>query len=106
MQDIHPQGSSRATGGVLRGHVAAKFYSQADEDSTVSSFIGAAKLTAKIYTSHLDPLNLNRDNMVPSSKVKININPNLGPILDDIAKRYPSIKSKCWFKNIIFFSHL
>ena len=92
LEDIHPQGSSCTTGGILRGHAAASYYSPADEENMTSNTIEAVKLTAKIYMSNLDPLNLNHDNMVPSSKVKIVMNPNIGLILDDISQRYPAIK--------------
>jgi len=95
LEDIHPQGSSRATGGILRGRAAASYYSPADEENTMFNDIGTAKLTAKIYTSDLDPLNVNHDNMVPSSKVTVKMNPNLGPILDNISQRYPAIKGIC-----------
>jgi hypothetical protein len=94
-EDIHPQGSSRATGGIFRGRAAASYYSPADEENTTFDAIGTARLTAKIYTSNLDPLNLNHNNMVPSSKVLIKMNPNLGPILDNISQRYPAIKGIC-----------
>ena len=102
-EDIHPQGSSRATGGIFRGHAAANYYSPADEENTTFNTIGTVKLTAKIYTSNLDPLNLNHNNMVPSSKVSIKMNPNLGPILDNISQRYPAIKGIYYFKGIINF---
>jgi hypothetical protein len=92
LEDIHPQGSSRATGGILRGRAAASYYSPADEENAMFNAIGNAKLTAKIFTPDLEPLNLNRDKMVPSSKVTIKMNPNLGPILENISQRYPSIK--------------
>jgi hypothetical protein len=95
LEDIHPQGSSRATGGIFRGRVAASYYSPADEENVMFDAIGAAKLTAKIYTSDLDPLNLNHDKLVPSSKVTIKMNPNFGPILDNISQRYPAIKGTC-----------
>ena len=92
LEDIHPQGSSRATGGILRGRAAASYYSPADEENTMFNSIGNVKLIAKIFTSNLDPLNLNHDTMVPSSKVTIKMSPNLGPILENISLRYPSIK--------------
>ena len=95
LEDIHPQGSSHATGGILRGRAAATYYSPADEENTMFNDIGAAKLIAKIYTSDLDPLNVNHDNMVPSSKVTVKMNPNLGPILDNISQHYPAIKGIC-----------
>ena len=98
LEDIHPQGSSRATGRILRGHAAASYYSPADEEKTMFNAIGAVKLTAKIFTSNLDPVNLNHDNMVPSSKVTIKMNPNLGPILNNISKRYPAIKGIYCYK--------
>lgn len=92
MEDIQPQGSSRATGGFLRGRAAANYYSPADEENTISGSIGAAKLITKIYTSNLDPVNLHFDTMVPSAKVTIKMNPSLGPILDSISQRYPAIQ--------------
>ncbi len=101
--DIHPQGSSRATGGFMRHRAAASYYSRADEEITNSNVIGTVKLTAKIYTSDLDPLNLNHDNMVPSSKVTVKMNPYLGPILDNISQRYPAIKGIFLFKGMICF---
>ena len=94
LEDIHPQGSSRATGGILRGRAGATFYSPADEVKMFDG-IGIAKMTAKIYTSDSNPLYLNHNNMVPSSKVTIKMNPNLGPILDNISQRYPAIKGIC-----------
>ena len=94
LPDIHPQGSSRATGGILRGRAAAGFYSPADEVKMFDG-IGIAKMTVKIYTSDSNPLYLNHNNMVPSSKVTIKMNPNLGPILDNISQRYPAIQGIC-----------
>ena len=91
-EDIHPQGSSHATGGILCGHAAATYYSPADDKNIALNIIGTTKLTAKIYMSNLDPLNLNHDNMAPSSKVTIKMSPNLGPILDNVSKHYPAIK--------------
>jgi hypothetical protein len=92
MENIHPEGSSRATGGFMRHRAAASYYSPADEEKPMFNVIGTAKLTAKIYTSDLDPLNLNHTNMVPSSKVTVKLDPYLGPILDKISQRYPAIK--------------
>ena len=69
LEDIHPQGSSRATGGILRGRAAASYYSPADEENIIYDSIGTAKLTK--------------------------MNPNLGPILDNISQRYPAIKGIC-----------
>jgi hypothetical protein len=48
MEDIHPQGSSRATGGILRGHAAASYYSPADEVNTMFNTIGVMTSTIKI----------------------------------------------------------
>ena len=95
LEDEYPQGLSCATGGILRGRAAATYYSPADEENTMFNNIRAATLIVKIYTSDLDPLNVNHDNMVPSSKVTVKMNPNLGPILDNISQRYPAIKGIC-----------
>ena len=98
-----PQGSSHATGGILCGHAAATYYSLADSKNIMLNIIGTTKLTAKIYMSNLDPLNLNHDNMAPSSKVTIKMSPSLGPILDNVSKHYPAIKDIFWFEYIICF---
>ena len=89
----------------MRGRAAASYYSPADEVNTMFNTIGTAKLIAKIYTSNLDPVNLNHDNMVPSSKVIIKMNPNLGVILDNISQRYPAIKGIYCFKKYLLFSN-
>ena len=60
LEDIHPQGSSNATGAILCGHAAASYYSPAEENTMFNS-IGNSKLIAKIFTSNLDPLNINHD---------------------------------------------
>jgi hypothetical protein len=103
LKDIHPQGSSRATGGILCGRAAASYYSPADEENTMFNAIGPTKLIVKIFTSDLDPLNLKHNKMVPSSKVTIKMDPYLGPILENISQRYPAIKGICCFKDIICF---
>ena len=95
MPDIHPQGSSRATGGILRGKAASKYYHPDDDDKPISKVIIRTSLvSAKIYLSDLDPKDLDLDVMVPSTKVKVQMDPFLGPILQRIAKRFPSIKGK------------
>ena len=58
LPEIHPQGSSCDTGGILCGRAAATFYSPADKMNMFDG-IGIAKIIAKIYTSDSNPLYLN-----------------------------------------------
>ena len=43
LEDIHPQGSSHATGGILHGHAAATYYSPADEEDTMFNNINGIR---------------------------------------------------------------
>ena len=44
LEDILPQGSSCATGGILRGHTAATYYSPADDKNIALNIIETTKL--------------------------------------------------------------
>ena len=91
----HPEGSSRATGGTLRGQASGQGYNPVDDEDLQSfSIIGKVKGITLLYLSALDPAQLAINNMKPSMKVSVTINTNLGPVLKEIAKLWPPITCK------------
>jgi hypothetical protein len=65
-----------------------------DEDFQMSSIIEKVKGVVKIYVSPLDPVELDFANMQPSLKVPVTVNMNLGPVLKEVAVRWPPITRK------------
>jgi hypothetical protein len=90
-----PEGSSRATGGIFRNRAMGQHYNPVDdEDFQMSSIIGKVKGIIKIYVSPLDPVELDFANIQPSLKVPVTVNTNLGPVLKEVALRWPPIIRK------------
>lgn len=90
-----PEGSSRATGGILRNRAMGQHYNPVDdEELQISSIIEKVKGVVKIYVSSLDPVELDFTKMKPSLKVLVTVNMNLGPVLKEVAVRWPPISRK------------
>ena len=96
---IPAEGSSRSTGGLLRGKAIGNVVNFANmQDIAAAEPIDTSvKGTVKVYTSDIEPSELDFANMKPITKVTIKINTNLGPVLAEVANRYPAIKSKSIF---------
>jgi hypothetical protein len=91
----HPEGSSRATGGILRNRAMGQHYNPVDDvDFQIAPVLGKVKGVVKIYVSPLDPVELDFSTMQPSLKVPVNVNLNLGPVLKEVALRWPPITRK------------
>ena len=52
------------------------------------------KGVVRIYVSSLDPAELDFAKMQPSLKVLVTVNTNLGPVLKEVAVRWPPITRK------------
>jgi hypothetical protein len=98
-----PEGSSRATGGILRNRAMGQYYNPVDDEELhVSSILEKVKGVVKIYVSPLDPVELDFTKMQPSLKVPLSVNLNLGPVLKEVAVRWPPITHKLFMKcNIL-----
>lgn len=94
-----PEGSSRATGGILRNRAMGQYYNPVDDEELhVASIIEKVKGVVKIYVSPLDPVELDFTKMQPSLKVPVIVNLNLGPVLKEVAVRWPPITRKLFMK--------
>jgi hypothetical protein len=90
-----PEGSSRATGGILRNRAMGQHYNPVDDEELhISSIVEKVKGVVKIYVSSLDPVELDFAKMQPSVKVPVTVNMNLGPVLKEVAIRWPPITRK------------
>jgi len=95
----HPEGSSRATGGILRNRAMGQYYNPVDDEELhISSIIEKVKGVVKVYVSPLDPVDLDFGKMQPSMKVSVTVNMNLGPVLKEVAIRWPPITRKQFIK--------
>ncbi|EDR04204.1 uncharacterized protein LACBIDRAFT_330820 [Laccaria bicolor S238N-H82] len=64
-----PEGSSRATGGILRNRAMGQYYNPVDDEELhISSNVEKVKGVVKIYVSPLDPVELDFTKMQPSLK--------------------------------------
>jgi len=88
----HPEGSSCATGGILRNQAMGQHYNPVDDEELhISSIVEKVKGVVKIYVSSLDPVELDFAKMQPSVKVPVTVNMNLGPVLKEVAICWPPI---------------
>ncbi|EDR07112.1 uncharacterized protein LACBIDRAFT_328056 [Laccaria bicolor S238N-H82] len=87
-----PEGSSCATGGILRNRAMGQHYNPVDdEDFQIAPVLGKVKGVVKIYVLPLDPVELEFATMQPSLKVPVTVNMNLGPVLKEVALHWPPI---------------
>jgi hypothetical protein len=86
-------GSSRVTGGILRGRALGNVLNAADfEDTTEVLHPVTGKVL--IYCSNDDPANLSIQNMKPTTFVKHLVTPSFKPVLSKVADKYSPIRSK------------
>ena len=92
-----PEGSSRATGGILQGNAVGNTFSFADHDLTShNDIVGHKKAVIRLYSSLLDPTvaHVNGVEGMGYIKVVINYNYFLASILKEVAKKHPAISCK------------
>lgn len=95
-----PEGASRSTGGILRGRAAGQGYNPVDDEDlhfSSSSIIGKVKGTILLYSSSIDPSQLDLKKMKPSMKFSVPINTHLAPVLQSAAEMFLPITSKLHF---------
>jgi len=93
----HPEGSSHATGGILRGNAVGNTFAFADHDPTShNDIVGHKKAVIRLYSSSLDPTvaHVNGVEGMGYTKVVVNYNYFLVPVLKDVAKKHPAIACK------------
>ena len=92
------EGSSRSTGGLLRGKALGNNFNFADYKDVTKEPVLDPSISAKgivyVYSFMDDPTGLKPENLTPSTKVQVIVNIHLGPIIDAVAKKYPAIKSE------------
>ncbi|EDR00207.1 uncharacterized protein LACBIDRAFT_334328 [Laccaria bicolor S238N-H82] len=77
---------------VLRNWAMGQYYNPVDDEELhISSNVEKVKGIVKIYVSPLDPVELDFTKMQPSLKVPVTVNLNLGPVLKEVAVRWPPI---------------
>jgi hypothetical protein len=94
-----PEGASRSTGGILRGRAAGQGYNPVDDEDlhfSSSSIIGNVKGTILLYSSSIDPSQLDLKKMKPSMKFSVPINTHLAPVLQSAAEMFLPITSKLY----------
>jgi len=89
------EGSSRTTGGIIRGRAIGNVYNHGDQyDFPKIETTTSVKGTVFIYSSPENPFKLNTQNLCPMTKTLVPLNTNLGPVLKKIAEDYSPIRSK------------
>ena len=85
-------GSSRTTGGILRGHALGNTLNAADFKD-VADIHHPIPGKVFIYSSNQDPANLSIQNMKPSTFIKLNVTTSIQPVLTKVAEKYSPIRS-------------
>ena len=86
-------GSSRTTGGILRGNTLGNTMNTADFDDIVD-VLHPISGKVLVYSSNQDPANLSIQTMKPSTFIKHNITSSIQPVLKKVAEKYSPIQSE------------
>jgi hypothetical protein len=90
---ISPHGSSRTTGGFLRGRALGNMDNAADFDDVVD-VLHPIPGKVFVYSSNQDPANLSIQTMKPSAFIKHNVTRSIQPVLAKVAEKYSPIRSE------------
>ncbi len=83
-------GSSRTTGGLLRGRAYGNVYNHADDDGLTNfKTMGPRTGSVQVYMKHVDPTIVK-----PHMVLKHEVSSNLRPILKSLARGYFPVRSK------------
>ena len=85
-----PEGSSRTTGGVLRGRATGNVFNLPDACDLLGDTLIPAKGTLKLYSD----LSHQPSTHKPALTMKTDAKPTLGPILQKLARSYSPVRSK------------
>jgi hypothetical protein len=88
-----PQGSSRTTGGILRGRALGNAYNVADFDEVMDE-LHPIPGRVLVYSSNEDPANLSIQTMKPSTFIKHDVTRSIQPVLTKVAEKYSPIRSE------------
>lgn len=93
-------GSSRVTGGILRGHALGNMYNAADYQHQPQDIFHPIIGKVLVYTSTENPANLSIHNMKPTLFIKHQVTSSIQPILTKVAAKYSPIQSKyCYYSG-------
>jgi hypothetical protein len=84
-----PEGSSRATGGVLRGRAVGNVFNLPDAQDTLGTALVPAKGTVRLYPD----LSHNPSYSKPIITLKTEAKPTLGPVLKRLVRGYSPIRN-------------
>jgi hypothetical protein len=85
------EGSSRVTGGVLRGRAVGNVLNLPDTSELIQDIPVPAKGTVRLYSD----LSHQPSTHKPILTMKTDAKPTLGPILQKLARSYSPVRSKC-----------
>jgi hypothetical protein len=88
--DVPLEGSSRVTGGVLRGRAVGNVFNLADSDMLVDRVV-PVKGIVRVYSNRSHHPLYHKPTMTMTTETK----PSLGPVLQRLAKKYSPVTSKC-----------
>jgi hypothetical protein len=82
-------GSSRTTGGILRGRAQGNVFNVGDVKDMVDDGLGHAKGKVLVYRPGQDP-----EVHKPQMTLKAKVGGKLGPLVDELSSKFSPIKSK------------
>jgi hypothetical protein len=95
---VPPEGSSRVTGGVLRGRAVGNVLNLPDTSELIQDIPVPAKGTVRLYSD----LSHQPSTHQPILTMKTDAKPTLGPILQKLARSYSPVRSKYLWCHLSF----
>jgi hypothetical protein len=87
-------GSSKTTGGVLRGRALGNTLNAADHEEVFNHMLHPIPGKVLVYYSEDDPANLTIQNMKPTTFIRHDVTSSIRPVLTKVADKYSPIRSK------------
>ncbi|KAF8871295.1 hypothetical protein BD779DRAFT_1631679, partial [Infundibulicybe gibba] len=85
---LHPQGSSRAMGGILRGHAQGNTFNHADQDEIEMDLLKPAQEKVKLYVSRSDPASFAPSAFNITTFMNCRVFQTFAPVLQVVARRF------------------
>ncbi|KAF8876469.1 hypothetical protein BD779DRAFT_1449365, partial [Infundibulicybe gibba] len=99
---LHPQGSSRAVGGILRGRAYGNTFNYADQSGIEIDLLQPAWGRVKIYVSQADPATMIPTGMNVTTFIKCQVTNSLRPILEKITRIFAPLRRLFLFLFLLY----
>ena len=94
-------GSSKVTGGIIRGRALGNMLNAADLDDLAEEMVFPVMGKVLVYSSDQDPANLSTGSMKPTMFLKHKVTWSISDVLSKVSGRYSPVQSKLSFEIML-----